>query len=384
MSGWLERQREKRQMAEMRLLGTAMARPDLADVIVSRCDWQQFASEPHRLVGWAVWTLRRDGRPCGIEEVTDRLIGAGKMDQVGDAAGLFQLLLLAEDDVRALDEFVDIMRRRRVYKACEQGMQRAMNPDLQPDEAAAQVLADLNDPNEVADTDPITTDELLAMPSPEWMVDGIIPEGLTVLFGSPKTGKSYVALTMAWSLANGLPWFGMPTGRIRRVLYLAGEGVGDLRLRADSLLEHTDRHPGGHLQFWPNILQLSRESDAARLRLMVEKAEAELVIVDTWARFSGVRDENDAAQTQAAVNAVESLTRLGVSVLVVHHTSKAGTMRGSSALAGAVEAAIRLELHESEPKVRMSSALSRRGSGFDDIMLGWRTVGKDSVMERCV
>ena len=383
MNGWLERQIEKRQLAEMRLLGTAMARPDLADMIVARCDWQQFGSDANRLVGWAVWTLRRDGKPCGLEEVTDRLIGQGKLDEVGNAAGLFQLLTMAEDDTRSLDEFLDIMRRRRVYRACEGGMQRAMNPDLSPDDAAAQVLADLNDPVEVSDTDPIWTDELLAMDPPQWLVEGIIPEGLTVLFGSPKTGKSYVALTLAWALATGTSWFRLPTGPKRRVLYLAGEGVGDLRLRADSLLTEVGRHPGGDLQFWPNILHLSRESDAARLRLMVEKAEAELVIVDTWARYAGVRDENDAAQVQASVNALESLTRRGTSVLVVHHTSKAGTMRGSSALAGAVEAAIQLQHSETEPKVKMSSSLSRRGAGFDDILLEWKRVGKDSVMQRC-
>jgi len=103
-------------------------------------------------------------------------------------------------------------------------------------------------------------------------------------------------------------------------------------------------------------------------------------VVDTWARYAGVRDENDAAQTQQAVNALEALTRDGVSVIVVHHASKQGVMRGSSALAGAVEAAVRVEINDVTGQVRVSSEMSRRGSGFRDITLSYRKSGPDSVL----
>jgi len=219
------------------------------------------------------------------------------------------------------------------------------------------------------------------MPQPEWLVDGIFPQGLSIMFGAPKAGKSYLALSMAWSLATGQPWFSRNRDRLpQQVLYLAGEGVGDLRLRAEALLEHTNTHPGGRLSWWPVSLQLSNATDAARLRLEVEKLDAKVVIVDTWARYAGVRDENDAAQTQQAVNALEALTREGVSVVVVHHASKQGVMRGSSALAGAVEAAVRVEINDVTGQVRMSSEMARRGSGFKDITLAYRRSGPDSVL----
>jgi len=383
VNGWLERQTEKVQLCELRLLGTAMARPDLADIIVSSVDSGQFRTEALKPVAAAIWSLRRDGRPCGMEDVTDRLVGQNLMDQVGNAGSLYDILLHAEDDTSAVEEFAELSRRRRVYTACHEGMALAMNPDMQPDDAAAEVLARLHDPLEVSVADPIWTDELLAMQPPTWLVEGIVPEGLTVLFGSPKTGKSYVGLTLAWNLAVGRTWFGHPTAGKRKVLYLAGEGVGDLMLRSEALLEHTNVNPGGDLQFWPHLLRLSRDSDAARLRLMVEKSEADLIVVDTWARYAGVRDENDAAQVQSAVNALESLTRAGRSVLLIHHSGKDGTLRGSTALAGAVEAAIKLEINDDTQQVKMSSVLSRRGSGFPDMTLQFRKSGRDSVMELC-
>lgn len=378
---WHQRQAEKRELAEIRTLGTALSRADLADPIVARLSPDLFRQHGRRAVADAIWSLRREGKPAGIEEVLDRLHGNGTVDDVKGIAGLYELMQQGESDLQAADDLLLIERRRQVWQTCAEGARDVTNPDVHPDEIAAEVFGKLRDTEAITDRSPITTDELLQMPHPEWLVEGIFPQGLSVMFGSPKAGKSYLALSMAWSLATGSPWFSRKTPtRPMQVLYLAGEGIGDLRLRSEAMLEHTDRHPGGRLSWWPVSLKLARESDAARLRLEVEKLDADVVIVDTWARYAGVTDENDAAQTQAAVNALEALARDGRSVIVVHHASKAGSMRGSSALAGAVEAAVRVALDEETGLVAMTSEMARRGSGFEDITLAYRKSGPDSVL----
>jgi hypothetical protein len=380
-ASWLERQAEKRDLAEVRVLGTALSRADLADRIVARVPADLFRRSAHRSVAEAIWSLRQEGRTAGIEEVLDRLHGQQTVDEVGGISGLYELIHYAEPDLTAVEDLLVIERRRQVWQTCTDGARDVTNPDVHPDDVAASVFGRLRDTEEVTDRSPITTDELLDMPRPSWLVEGIFPEGLNVMFGSPKSGKSYLALSMAWSVATGRPWFSRRTTDPQQVLYLAGEGVGDLRLRAESLLEHTNVHPGGRLAWWPVSLQLARESDAARLRLEVEKLDARVIIVDTWARYAGVRDENDAAQTQSALNALEALCRDGRSVIVVHHAAKSGVMRGSSALAGAVEAAIRVEVNDADGMVRLSSEMARRGSGFEDIVLAWRRIGPDSVLD---
>lgn len=378
---WLARQAEKRDLAELRVLGTALARQDLADQIVARLSPDLFRREAHRAVAEAIWSLRRDGRDCGIEEVTDRLIGTDNLDTVGGQARLWELLQHEEWDLRSAEDLLTIERRRRIYQVCQEGARHVTNPDVEPDDVAAQVFGSLRASETVTAAEPMTTDELLEMERPRWLVDGVFPEGLNVMFGSPKSGKSYLALSVAWSLATGRPWFSRRNDRLpEQVLYLAGEGVGDLRLRAESLLEHTDVHPGGRLSWWPVTLQLAKESDAARLRLAVEKMDAKVIVVDTWARYAGVRDENDAAQVQSAVGALEALCRDGRSVIVVHHTAKSGVMRGSSALAGAVEAAVRVHTDDNGSML-VTSEMSRRGSGFPDITLRWRRLGPDSILE---
>lgn len=378
---WLERQTENRDLAELRLLGTILSRADLAPIALSRTSPDLFRREAHRVVAETLWSLNADGRDLTLETLVDRLVGQDRLDHVGTVGDLFAMLEYGESSLRSLDDLLAIERRRHIYSTCMDGARKATNPDILPDDVAAEVFGKLRDADRSEDRSPLTTDELLQMPQPEWLVDGIFPQGLSVMFGAPKAGKSYLALSMAWSLATGRPWFSRNRDRLpQQVLYLAGEGVGDLRLRAEALLEHTDVHPGGRLAWWPVSLQLSNATDAARLRLEVEKLEAQVVIVDTWARYAGVRDENDAAQTQQAVNALEALTREGVSVIVVHHASKQGVMRGSSALAGAVEAAVRVEINDVTGQVRMSSEMARRGSGFKDITLAYQRSGPDSVL----
>lgn len=378
---WLERQAENRDLAELRLLGTILTRADLAPIALSRTSPDLFRREAHRVVAEVLWSLNADGRELTLETLVDRLVGQDRMDHVGTAADLFAILQHGESSLRSLDDLLTIERRRHIYATCMDGARKVTNPDVLPDVVAAEVFGKLREQDRPSEREPLTTDELLEMPQPEWLVEGIFPAGLSVMFGAPKAGKSYLALSMAWSLATGRPWFSRNKQRLpEQVLYLAGEGVGDLRLRAEALLEHTNTHPGGRLAWWPVSLQLSNATDAARLRLEVERLEAKVVIVDTWARYAGVRDENDAAQTQQAVNALEALTRDGVSVIVVHHASKQGVMRGSSALAGAVEAAVRVEINDVTGQVRMSSEMARRGSGFRDITLAYRRSGPDSVL----
>src|SRR5262249_36487301 len=43
----------------------------------------------------------------------------------------------------------------------------------------------------------------MELPEPKWAVDGILPDGLTLLAGKPKLGKSWLALNLALAVAGG-------------------------------------------------------------------------------------------------------------------------------------------------------------------------------------
>ena len=58
---------------------------------------------------------------------------------------------------------------------------------------------------------------------PQWIIEDLIPEGLTILSGAPKIGKSWLALQIANAVATKEPLFGRKVSTERCVLVLAFE-----------------------------------------------------------------------------------------------------------------------------------------------------------------
>ena len=55
----------------------------------------------------------------------------------------------------------------------------------------------------------LTVGEVMKLPDPEWLVAGILPaKSIAQLYGGSGSGKSFVALDMALSVATGRPWLG--------------------------------------------------------------------------------------------------------------------------------------------------------------------------------
>ena len=71
------------------------------------------------------------------------------------------------------------------------------------------------------------------LPATRFIVDSLLPEGLHLLAGSPKTGKSWLALWMCLCVSKGEPVWELPTMQ-GTVLYLCLE----------------DSYPGEHPTGW--------------------------------------------------------------------------------------------------------------------------------------
>ena len=65
--------------------------------------------------------------------------------------------------------------------------------------------------------------ENMEIPDPEWIVDEILPTGLSIFSGQPKAGKSWLVLDLAHSVATGNEFLGViPVCKVK-VLYIALE-----------------------------------------------------------------------------------------------------------------------------------------------------------------
>lgn len=181
-----------------------------------------------------------------------------------------------------------------------------------------------------------------------WTIEGAL-EGVAVLYGAPGVGKTFVACSIAASVASGRPWLGRQTSR-GPVVYIAGEGGEQTicyRLKAafdqlhccdwygeDEGVAVYVHGPGLNLVAGPD--QLIGQIGQARIT-------PELIIVDTLSR-AFVGDENKQDDMGKFVRSLDILrATYKSSVLVIHHTNKSGKMRGSSVLNGAVDVQLYME-----------------------------------------
>lgn len=183
--------------------------------------------------------------------------------------------------------------------------------------------------------------EVQARPEPKWLVHGVVPRGgLVMLYGPPNVGKTFLALDLAVAVASGQPWVGRET-TLGRVLYVVAEGVGGFQKRL-TVVESTrrlTREDTERVHFIDEPVQLQAPAEAQRLLDTAREQIAEpvdLVILDTLSRCFVGGDENNAKEVSRLVQSADRIGKeTGATVLLVHHTTKAGdSERGSSVLRG--------------------------------------------------
>jgi hypothetical protein len=160
---------------------------------------------------------------------------------------------------------------------------------------------------------------------PKWAVPQIVAEGLTILAGKPKTGKSWAALDFAVAVAGGYSALGNVECQQGDVLLLALED-NDRRLnqRLKAVLQG---------QPAPAALQIAtqwRRADAGGLDdllgwLREHHKTARLVVIDTLQMIRGDRSKTAGiyADDYQAIGSLKALAdKANVPFVVVHHLRK--------------------------------------------------------------
>lgn len=182
--------------------------------------------------------------------------------------------------------------------------------------------------------------EMLNLPEPEWLLDGIIPTlGLGVMYGQPGAGKSFIAMDMALKIAS----------YEQGALYIAAEGGGGYGSRLRAWCNHHQLSANLPIMFMPFAnLNLVNEEDVKNLIIDIKHTHnfsPAFVVIDTLARcMSG--NENSAGDMGVAIRHVGLLAqKMNCFILLIHHSAKgnSATMRGSGALHGACDVAIQIE-----------------------------------------
>lgn len=215
-------------------------------------------------------------------------------------------------------------------------------------------------------------DELMAteFPPVRWAVPGLIAEGVNLLAGPPKVGKSWLSLGLALSVAAGDNALGSIPTQAGPVLYLALEDTARrLKSRMGKILDGR-RAPHG-LTLATTCPPLSDGGAEAIAGWLDRNPAARLVVVDVFAKVRGRAMSTVSAYDAdyAALGYVKTLAdRYGVAVVVVHHVRKAASedfleaISGTNGLAGAADAALVLR----RPRGEADGILSITGRDVDE------------------
>ncbi|MGH3341418.1 MAG: AAA family ATPase [Carbonactinosporaceae bacterium] len=198
-----------------------------------------------------------------------------------------------------------------------------------------------------------TADELMAMnfPEPRWAVPGILAEGVNLLAGPPKVGKSWLALGLGLDIAHGGRAFGAIPTQGGPVLYLALEDTPRrLQTRVGKILAGRPAPPGLTLATaCPTLPQGGTEAIASWLG---RHTDARMVVIDVFAKMRG-QPPPGASAYEGDYTAVTRAKQLaddhGVAVVLVHHVRKAEAddflteVSGTNGLTGAADATLVLK-----------------------------------------
>jgi hypothetical protein len=200
--------------------------------------------------------------------------------------------------------------------------------------------------------------------------------GLALLFGAPGAFKTFVAVDLAMRLTYDVGmWLGHEARTGQSVLYIASEGSTGLYRRilawrrkhgieGDSARFHMIRQP----------MSFVVAADIERLVATVQAHAARhgvpaVIFVDTVSRVLPGADENLQKDMTVFIGGCDRLRAdFGAAVVGVHHTNKAGAMRGSSVLDGAADGIFKVERDEHS---KLGTLLCEKQKDAED---GWQAV----------
>ena len=166
---------------------------------------------------------------------------------------------------------------------------------------------------------------------PEFIIEGMIPCGMTFLSGAPKIRKTFMALQMAIAVATGKPFLGHHTVQCD-VAYLDLEGSKSrVSFRTDRMTTKIPRN----VYITNTITERLADGLVDKLRqLHRARPSIRFIIIDTYSRARGSFKSFGVNAYDADVALLEPIQRMAleenIAILFIHHDKKgAGFMSDS-------------------------------------------------------
>ncbi len=172
-----------------------------------------------------------------------------------------------------------------------------------------------------------------------FVVKDLIPIGLTLLAGSAKVGKSWLALWLAVQIAKGEEVWGYESVKYT-TLYLAYED-NEIRIQ-NRLLDICDDAPK-NVYFCTEVSKLGGDLEARIDSFILEHRDTKLIIIDTLQTIRNVTESNYSNDYSDLTLLKNIADRYKIAIILIHHFRKQkdgdvfNQITGSTGLQGAVD-----------------------------------------------
>lgn len=362
--------------SERAVLGAMLVDEKHLATVEERSRSEDYYISAHREIIRTSLAMRAQKKAVDIVTLTEELQRLGKLESIGGAAYLADLLIGVPDRPNIetyLWNIRDAARARALHSAASLACTA-----IEQGEAIDQVLGRLQEQQESL-TQAHAPQEKLFLPAPKfvaqaphninWLVEGVIERGANgFLAAPPKAGKSWATIDLAISLALGCDWLGFRVPEAVKVALVSREDNPSLtawRIRK-LFAGKSCQTPAGLIELNLHVnsrqqsaeLMLDNREQMAHLMAELRALRPSFVIFDVF-NVLHAADENDNQEMRTVLRQLSLIqAKIGCGIGVVHHYNKSdqGSMtqrlRGSSAIAGWAEWLIGVSMADEETRTR--------------------------------
>jgi len=162
----------------------------------------------------------------------------------------------------------------------------------------------------------------------EWLINTLIPEGLTILCGASKIGKSWMVLEMALGISSGTSVFDIDVNE-HSVLYLALEDT-ERRLR-DRIQKLGYTKPPKNFYYMTKWEKIGNGCIEHLNYCLSKHQDIKFVIIDTLAKIQPEKTgKNLYKHDYETISKIKEIAdKFGISIVVLHHSRKSSSNDGN-------------------------------------------------------
>lgn len=180
----------------------------------------------------------------------------------------------------------------------------------------------------------------LDLPKIKWIINDVLPSGLTILAGRPKSGKSFLALDLGITVTSGSLFLDRYESNLSTVLYISNEdSYNRLQDRIKKIIVAkglTDQSSLDRI-FTDTNFPILTDSGLKQLKDFIVANKVDLVIIDTFFKqihFPSGNKNYYAKEYELTGNLQTFARENNICLLLVHHTRKGYVDNISDAILG--------------------------------------------------